>query len=44
LMSMSRYHDALAELETAARLEPGQYLYRTRKNELLKLMKATNTR
>jgi len=44
LMSMNRYDDALAELETAARLEPGQSLYRARKQELLKLMKATNTR
>jgi len=42
-MSMGRYDDALAELETAARLEPGQSLYSARKKELLKLMKATNT-
>jgi len=39
-MSMGRLDTALAELETAARLEPGQNLYRSRKEELLKLMNA----
>ena len=43
-MSQGRYDDALIELETAARLEPAQDLYRTRKQELLKLMKASNVR
>ena len=44
LMSIGNYDQALAELDTAARLEPGQDLYRARKQELLKLMKATKTR
>jgi Tfp pilus assembly protein PilF len=44
LMSQGRYDDALTELETAARLEPAQDLYRSRKQELLKLMKASNVR
>ena len=39
LMSMDRYDEALAELEIAARLDPGQTLYRARREELLKLMK-----
>jgi hypothetical protein len=43
-MSLGRYDAALAELETAARLEPAEDLYRTRKQELLKLMKASNVR
>ena len=42
-MSMGRYDAALAELDTAARLEPAQDLYRTRKQELLKLMKASRS-
>jgi Flp pilus assembly protein TadD len=41
LMSQGRYDAALTELETAARLEPAENLYRTRKQELLKLMKAS---
>jgi len=43
-MSLGRYDDALAELETAARLQPSENLYRTRKQELLKLMQASNVR
>ena len=43
LMNLGRYDAALAELETAARLEPAEGLYRTRKQELLKLMKASST-
>jgi len=38
---MDRYEEALSELETAARLDPGQTLYRARRDELLKLMKET---
>ena len=38
---MGRYDGAMAELEIAARMEPGRNLYRARKEELLKLMKAT---
>ena len=40
LVSMNRYEDALAELEVASHLEPGQSLFRARKEELIKLMKA----
>ncbi len=43
-MSMRKYDAALAELDTAARLEPAQDLYRTRKRELLKLMQASSVR
>jgi tetratricopeptide (TPR) repeat protein len=39
LMSRDRYQEALAELETAARIDPNQTLYRARREELLKLMK-----
>jgi len=41
---MGRYDAALTELDVASRLEPAQGLYRTRKQELLKLMKASNVR
>jgi tetratricopeptide (TPR) repeat protein len=44
LMSMHRDEEALAELETAARLDPERKLYRARRDELLKLMKETNSR
>jgi tetratricopeptide (TPR) repeat protein len=48
LMTMDRYEEALAELETAARLDPERKLYRARRDELLKLMqtqmKDTNSR
>jgi tetratricopeptide (TPR) repeat protein len=44
LMSMDRYEEALSELETAARLDPERTLYRARREELLKLMKGTNSR
>ena len=43
LMSMHRDEEALAELETAARLDPERKLYRARRDELLKLMKRTNS-
>jgi Flp pilus assembly protein TadD len=39
LMSMGRDGEALAELEQASSLKPGQNLYRARKGELLKLMR-----
>jgi hypothetical protein len=35
---MNRNDEALGELETASRLDPGQPLYRARKEELIKLM------
>ena len=44
LMSMDRYQEALSELEVAAKLDPEQTLYRARREELLKLMKETNSR
>jgi hypothetical protein len=44
LMSLRRYDAALAELDTAARLEPAQGLYRTRKRELRRLMQASSVR
>jgi hypothetical protein len=43
-MSMGRYDGALTELNTAARLEPTQALYRTRKLELMKLMQTSTRR
>ena len=42
-MSMGHYDAALTELDTAARLEPAQDLYRNRKQELLKLMRASKS-
>jgi tetratricopeptide (TPR) repeat protein len=44
LMTMDRYDEALAELETASRLDPERTLYRARREELLKLMKEPNSR
>jgi tetratricopeptide (TPR) repeat protein len=44
LMTLDRYDEALAELEIAARLDPARPLYRARRDELLKLMKQTNSR
>jgi tetratricopeptide (TPR) repeat protein len=44
LMTMDRYDEALSELETAARLDPERKLYRARRDELIKLMKQTNSR
>ena len=44
LMSLGRYDAALTELEAAARLQPTTDLYRTRKQELLKLMRASKRR
>jgi tetratricopeptide (TPR) repeat protein len=44
LMSLDRYQEALSELELASRLDPERTLYRARREELLKLMKETNSR
>jgi tetratricopeptide (TPR) repeat protein len=44
LMSLDRYQEALTELEVASRLDPERTLYRARREELLKLMKETNSR
>jgi len=43
LMSMDRYEEALSELEIASRLDPEKPLYRARRDELLKLMRGTNS-
>jgi tetratricopeptide (TPR) repeat protein len=40
LIDLADYDQALFELEAAARLDPSRSLYRARKDELLKLMKA----
>jgi tetratricopeptide (TPR) repeat protein len=40
LIKMGNYDEALSELEIASRIDPGQSLYRARKDELLKLMKS----
>lgn len=44
LMTMDRYEEALSELDAAARLDPERTLYRARREELVKLMKETNSR
>jgi tetratricopeptide (TPR) repeat protein len=44
LMTMDRYEEALAELDAAARLAPERALYRARREELMKLIKETNSR
>jgi Flp pilus assembly protein TadD len=44
LMSMDRNEEALTELETASRLDPERTLYRARREELIKLIKDTNSR
>ena len=43
LISMDRNEEALAELDSAARLDPERALYRARREELLKVMKETKT-
>jgi hypothetical protein len=43
-MSEDRYQEALGELEVASRLDPERLLYRARREELLKLMRDTNSR
>jgi tetratricopeptide (TPR) repeat protein len=44
LMSLDRYQEALSEIDTAAKLDPDRKLYGARREELLKLMKDTNSR
>jgi tetratricopeptide (TPR) repeat protein len=44
LMSEDRYQEALSELDVAAKLDPDRTLYRARREELLKVMKDTNSR
>jgi tetratricopeptide (TPR) repeat protein len=44
LMTMDRYEEALTQLDAAARLDPERTLYRARREELVKLMKETNSR
>ena len=44
LMSLDRYPEALSEIDVAAKLDPERKLYRARREELLKLMKETNSR
>jgi tetratricopeptide (TPR) repeat protein len=44
LINMGRNDEALGELEAAASIDPGQSLYRARKDELLKLMKTSEAR
>jgi hypothetical protein len=39
-MNLGRDREALAEIETAARLDPTKELYNARKEELLRLMKS----
>lgn len=43
LISLGRYNDALTELESAISLQPDQELYRSRKEELLRLLGAINS-
>ena len=44
LITMGDYDEALAELNTAAHLEPARDLYQQRREELMKLMKAGKSR
>jgi tetratricopeptide (TPR) repeat protein len=43
LTTMERYEEALAELETAARLDPDRKLYRARRDELMKLLRSKDS-
>jgi len=43
-MTEDRYPESLSELELASKLDPERTLYRARREELLKLMKETNSR
>jgi hypothetical protein len=40
---MDRYEEALAEINTAAQLDPDRAVYRARREELLQLMKQTDS-
>jgi Flp pilus assembly protein TadD len=44
LMSLGHDNEALAEMETATRLDPGKTLYQARKEELLRLMRSSSAR
>jgi hypothetical protein len=44
LMSLGRDSEALAEMDTATRLDPDKQLYNARKEELRRLMKSNSTR
>lgn len=44
LISMGNYDRALGELERASQLQPSKELYRARKEELIKLMRASSAR
>jgi len=41
LMALNRYEEALGELETASRMDPSQDLYRTRMQEVVRLITAS---
>jgi tetratricopeptide (TPR) repeat protein len=44
LMSLDRYQEALSEIDAATKLDPDRTLYRARREELMKLIKDTNSR
>lgn len=44
LMSLDRYQEALLEIDVATKLDPERTLYRARREELMKLIKDTNSR
>jgi len=44
LISLNRYEEALGEMQTAARMDPEQNLYRARLDELVRLMKTSTAR
>jgi tetratricopeptide (TPR) repeat protein len=44
LMGRGQEKEALAELEKASSMQPGDKLYRARKEDLLRLMQSSNTR
>jgi hypothetical protein len=43
-MSLDRYREALSEIDAATKLDPDRTLYRARREELMKLIKDTNSR
>jgi tetratricopeptide (TPR) repeat protein len=43
LMSLDRYREALSEIDVATKLDPDRTLYRARREELMKLIKDTNS-
>jgi tetratricopeptide (TPR) repeat protein len=44
LISLDRYHEALSEIDLAAKLDPERTLYRARREEVLKLLKDSDAR